>query len=74
MSKKTKLQMRNKANLIRGLARVIADDAEFISSDVNDYDWVALNESLTEAKHTIQSLVDNVTELEYMLYLMRQND
>lgn len=74
MSKKTKLQMRNKANLIRGLARVITDDAEFISSDVNDYDWIALNESLTEAKHTIQSLVDNVTELEYMLYLMRQND
>lgn len=72
MGRNIKKEMRNRANLIRGLARVIADDADFISSDVNSYDWVALNESLTEAKHTLQSLMDNMTELEYMLYMMRQ--
>ena len=74
MSKKTKLEMRNRANVVRVLARVFLDDADYIVTDVNDRDWMALNESLTEARHTLERMVDNLTELEYMLYLLKQNN
>lgn len=74
MSKKTKLEMRNRANVVRGLARVFLDDADYILTDVNDRDWMALNESLTEARHTLERMADNLTELEYMLYLLKQNN
>jgi hypothetical protein len=68
-----KKEMRERAWLLRGLVNSLKYDADYIYSDVENYDVVCMGESIKDAKETIQSLVDNVTELEYLLYLLKQN-
>lgn len=74
MIKPYKVEMRSKARSIRGLANILINDSDYIFADVEDYDLVGLEVSLREAKETLQSLMDNVTELEYALYLSKQKN
>ena len=72
MSPEVKLEMRKKANLIRGLVNILQDDAIYICADVNDFDLVGLGVSIEETKDTIQRLIDRIAELEYSVYLSKQ--
>lgn len=72
MITETKLEMKKKANMIRGLITLLQDDATYICADANDFDLVSLGISIAETKDTIQRLIDNVAELEYSLYLSKQ--
>ena len=74
MIKPFKTEMRSKARTIRGLTTVLKNDSDYIFVDVEDYDLIGLEESIREAKDTIQSLMDNVTELEYALYLSKRGE
>jgi hypothetical protein len=67
-----KLEMRKKARIIKGLVNLLQNDAEYICVDAEDFDLIGLGESIPEMKETIQKLVDQVTELEYDLYLTRK--
>ena len=67
-----KKEMKDRAWLIRGLVNSLNYDADYIFSDVENYDVICMGESIKDAKQTIQNLVDNVTELEYLLYLLTQ--
>lgn len=69
-----KKEMKDRARLARGLVNALKYDVDYVFTDVNSYDVICLEESLRETKDTIQKLVDNITEIEYLLYLMRQNE
>ena len=74
MTNDIKRDMKKKAHLIRGLVNLLKDDAEYICTDTDDLDLIALGESLHEVKDTIQRVIDNVMELEYSLYLIKQDE
>lgn len=67
-------EMKERARLTRGLANALGYDAEYIYSDVENLDLFCMGESIRETKETIQKLMDNVTELEYLLYLAKRDD
>lgn len=66
--------VRGRARLLRGLTNVLQVDADYIWSDSSDHDLVCLGESISEAKTTLQQITDCLTELEYMLYLMKREE
>lgn len=72
MNSEVKLEMRRKANIIRGLINLLQDDATYICADANDFDLIGLGVSIEETKDTLQRLVDTMAELEYTLYLSKQ--
>lgn len=68
-----KREVKKKSQMIRGLANLLKDDADYICADANDFDLIGLGVSIDEVKDTIQRLIDNVAELEYAVYLSKQN-
>lgn len=67
-----KREMRTRAELIRGLVNVLTEDAKYICVDAKDFDLIGLGESVREIKDTVDSLRDNVKELEYALYMAKR--
>lgn len=67
-----KREMKTRARLAKGLTNALSCDVEYINSDVDNYDIICMNESIAEAKNTLQKLLDNITELEYLLYLIKK--
>lgn len=65
----TRIKMRSKARLTKGLMNILFDDVERISNEVDDCDVVNLKDSIQDAKGTLQCLLDNIVELEYTVYL-----
>ena len=74
MKNEIKKEMRTRARMIRGMINLLKDDAEYIYSDACDFDLVALGESIRETKDTLQTLIDHVMELEYSLYLTKNEE
>ena len=66
-------EMRERARLARGLANALGYDVEYVHTDVENFDLICMNESIRETKDTLQKLIDNVTELEYLLYLTKES-
>ena len=66
--------LKTRARLLRGLVNVLQADADYIWSDSNNYEILCLTESLKEAKTTLQQITDCMTELEYMLYLIKREE
>lgn len=65
----TRIKMRSKARLSKGLMNILFDDIERISNEVDDCDVANLKDSIQDAKGTLQCLLDNIVELEYSVYL-----
>lgn len=72
MSAELRIEMRQKARKLRGLLNLLSDDIYHVNEDAKDFDLICLNESLNDTKSTLQMLVDSATELEYTLYLSKQ--
>lgn len=68
----TRIKMRSKARLMKGLMNILFDDVERISNEVDDCDIVNLKDSIQDAKGTLQCLLDNIVELEYAVYLSKR--
>ena len=68
-----KMIMRGKARLARGLVNLLADDAEQMCVDVEDFDVFSLEEAIREAKRTAQNLLDTVKDLERDLRLAKRD-
>ena len=66
--------IKGRARLLRGLANVLQVDADYIWSDSSNQEILCLNESIREAKMTLQQITDCITELDYMLYLMKREE
>lgn len=69
-----KREMTERARLSRGLATAIGFDFEYVYTDVKNFDIICLTESIRESKDTLQKLTDNLTELEYLLYLVKREE
>jgi hypothetical protein len=74
MKNELKKEMRTRAQMIRGLINLLKDDADYICSDTDDFDLIGLGESIREAKETVQTLIDHIMELEYSLYLTKNEE
>lgn len=68
----TRIKMRSKARLTKGLMNILSDDVERITNGVDDCDIVNLKDSIEDAKGTLQCLLDSIVELEYTVYLSRR--
>ena len=74
MDKKVKREMKTRTRLAQGLLTVLEDDLDQIVLDVDNGNMFTIDDSIKEAKNTIQKLTDDITELEYVLYLSKQDD
>lgn len=74
MSKNVKVEMRKRARAVEGLINLLIDDANQLRVDAADFDVICLEESIKDARTTMQMLVDNITEMEYMLYLVKSRN
>ena len=73
MDVNTRIKMRSKARLVKGLMNILFDDVERISNEVDDCDVISLKDSIQDAKGTLQCLLDNIVELEYNVYLSNRS-
>lgn len=69
-----KLEVITRARLTRGLLNLLKDDIEMINLDADNYDLMTIGESICEAKDTIQKMIDNIMELEYLVYTAKSDD
>ena len=65
-------ETQTRARLSYGLLNVLKDDVDYINIDTDNNDLVSLTESIIETKITLQKMVDNITELEYIVYSSRR--
>ena len=72
-SRELKMLMRAKTRLARGLSNLLKDDAEQLSDDMNNFDILRMEETVTDVKRTAQQMIDAMTELEYYLYLAKKD-
>ncbi len=70
----TKREMKIRARLTRGLANALQSDVDYICADVDAFDVICMDESLGEARDTVQRIIDSLTELEYLLYLLKNKE
>lgn len=73
MCRELRVEMRTKSRRLKGLLNLLTDDIHHINSDSEDFDLICLEESINDAKETLQMFVDGVTELEYVLYLSKHD-
>lgn len=69
-----KNDIKKRARMTVGLLNLLTDDVYNLRADADDFDLICLEESVRDAKTTLQMFTDNVTEIEYMLYLIKNND
>ena len=69
----TRIKMRSKARLAKGLTNILLDDIDRVINDVDDCDVVSMKESIQDAKGTLQCMIDNLVELEYTMYLAKRS-
>jgi hypothetical protein len=74
MTRNMKHDMRKRARACMGLTDLLKDDIIQLRADLHDFDMMCLEESLKDAKSTMQMFIDNLTEIEYMLYLIKSKE
>lgn len=67
-----KREMRERARLARGLSNALGYDIEYVFADVENFDFMCLDESIREAKDTINNLIANITEIECLVNIARK--
>ena len=74
MRKNMKNDMRKRARACMGLTDLLRDDVVQLRADLHDFDPLCLEESLKDTRTTLQMFIDNITEIEYMLYLINSRE
>lgn len=67
-------ELRDRARLARGLVNGLGYDMDYLYSDAESFDLICLAESIRESRETVQKLIANLTEIEYLLYLVKKDD
>lgn len=73
MQNELKIDIRKRARLTRGLLNLLRDDIQCICDDADTNDLLLINESIKEAKDTIQKMTDSIIELEYAVYMVKES-
>lgn len=71
---KSKLEIKKRARMCDGMLNLLRDDIIQLRADADDFDIICLEESLKDTRSTLQMFVDNVTEIEYILYLLKTRE
>ena len=74
MCRNVKTEVITRARLTRGLLNLLKDDIDMINMDADNYDLMTIGESICEAKDTIQKMIDNIMDLEYLVYTVKSDD
>ena len=74
MKRGAKQKMKKRARIAAGIVNLLRDDIDRVKADANDFDLICLEESIRDAKATIQMLTDHITEIEYLLYLINSRE
>ena len=74
MSENIKNDMQKRARACLGLTDLLKDDVIQIRADLQDFDLMCLEESVKDARSTVQMFMDNLVEIEYMLYLAKTKE
>jgi hypothetical protein len=72
-NKELKIIARSKARLAKGFVNLLKDDVDQIWNDINVFDMVSLEETISDTKRTAQQLMNIATELEYYHYLLKED-
>ena len=70
MKTDVRTDLKKKARIASGMVNLLQDDLTHLRADADDFDVICLEESIRDTKSTLQMLTDQVTEIEYMLYLV----
>lgn len=74
MRKDYKNDMRKRARACFGLTDLLKEDVVQLRADLQDFDLLCLEESLKDTRSTVQMFMDNLVEIEYMLYLVKAKE
>lgn len=74
MSTNLKLEMSKRSRVLCGLLNVLRDDVDQVRLSTNIFDSMCIEETLKDTRTTLQMIDDNLTELEYYLYLAKNNN
>lgn len=72
MKEELKMEMRKRAQFTRGLLNLLKDDVDCICIDVATYDLFTINDSIAEAKDTVNKILTNLTELERIVRISKR--
>lgn len=72
MKEELKMEMRRRAQFLRGLQNLLKDDVDCICIDVATYDLFTISDSIAEAKDTVNRILDNIAELERIVCISKQ--
>ena len=68
MKRKVKLDVSKRVRLTSGLLDVLKYDLEVMSSAVDNYDFITVGEYIRDVNDTLDKLIDNLAEVEYVVY------
>lgn len=68
MKRTVKLDLSKRIRLSAGLLDVLRYDMEVMNSAVENYDFITVGEYIRDVNETMESLIDNLAEVEYMVY------
>ena len=71
---KSKLEIKKRARMCDGMLNLLQDDIRQLRADADDFDIICLKEALKDTRSTLQMFVDNITEIEYLLYLLKSGE
>ena len=72
MKKDLKKEIKTRCCVVRGLANLLVDDVDYICADADRFDLFSIDNSIQEARKTIELMIETMAELEYAIYL-KQN-
>lgn len=62
-----KNEIKARARLSRGLVNILKDDIDMLNIDADDFNIYTINESIKEARDTLNDMMENLDELEYVI-------
>lgn len=71
MNSEVKTIMKRKVRLARGLVNILQDDVMYIGDGLHESSYIIVEESIDDIKDVIRQLTDVIVELEYMIYLTK---
>lgn len=74
MNRDRRINVRNKARLVKGIGNIIKDDTSRLHDGLDDLTAATLEEDIYEIKRSSQWLIDTLSELEHYLYLIRRDN
>lgn len=66
MIQDTRIEIRKRAYLNRGILNLLKDDIDCICIDADTYDLFTIGDSIKDARDTIRKLNDNLIKLEHL--------